>query len=135
LDDIAARRRPANDVLKDWGLSHRFAGSGDRAGISALVHDALRRRASAGFIMGSESSRAMLLGTLKLSRGLDVNAISVLCDGSRFAPQPLSDDERLALTSGTLDGAPAWVVGDYPEWLDAEFRTAFGDSVWKSYRP
>jgi len=128
LDDIATRRRPANDVLKDWGLSHRFAGSGDRAGISALVHDALRRRASAGFIMGSESSRSVLLGTLRLSRGLDDNAISALCDGSRFAPQPLSDDERLALTSATLDGAPAWVAGDYPEWLDSEFQTAFGES-------
>jgi 16S rRNA (cytosine967-C5)-methyltransferase len=128
LDDIAARRRPANDVLKDWGLSHRFAGSGDRAGISALVHDALRRRASAGYIMGNETSRAILLGTLKLSRGLDVGAISALCDGSRFAPQPLSDSERQALASWTLDGAPAWVAGDYPEWLDSEFQAAFGES-------
>ena len=29
--DIEARHRPAADALKDWGLSHRFAGSGDRA--------------------------------------------------------------------------------------------------------
>jgi 16S rRNA (cytosine967-C5)-methyltransferase len=28
LADIEIRRRPAPDVLKDWGLSHRFAGSG-----------------------------------------------------------------------------------------------------------
>ena len=28
LADIEARRRPAADALKDWGLSHRFAGSG-----------------------------------------------------------------------------------------------------------
>ena len=128
LDDIAARRRPANDVLKDWGLSHRFAGSGDRAGISSIVHDALRRKASAGFIMNSETSRAMVLGMLHLSRGLDVNAISALCDGGRFAPQPLTDDERKALSSGTLEGAPAWVVGDYPEWLDGQFFEAFGES-------
>ena len=25
--DIEARHRPAADALKDWGLSHRFAGS------------------------------------------------------------------------------------------------------------
>ena len=31
IADIDARRRPAADTLKDWGLSHRFAGSGDRA--------------------------------------------------------------------------------------------------------
>jgi len=127
LDDIVARRRPANDVLKDWGLSHRFAGSGDRAGISALVHDALRRRASAGFIMGSDSSRAMVLGTLHLARGLDVNAISALCDGGRFAPEPLTDAERAALSGANLSGAPAWVAGDYPEWLDGEFFEAFGE--------
>ena len=47
LSDIEARRRPAGDALKDWGLSHRFAGSGDRAGIAGLTYDALRRRASA----------------------------------------------------------------------------------------
>ena len=35
--DIEARRRPAARSLKDWGLSHRFAGSGDRAAIAGLV--------------------------------------------------------------------------------------------------
>jgi len=37
LADIIERRRPAADALKDWGLAHRFAGSGDRAGIASLV--------------------------------------------------------------------------------------------------
>ena len=31
LTDIETRHRPAADALKDWGLSHRFAGSGDDA--------------------------------------------------------------------------------------------------------
>src|SRR5204862_212402 len=44
IADIEARRRPAADALKDWGLSHRFAGSGDRAAIAGLAYDALRRR-------------------------------------------------------------------------------------------
>ncbi len=43
LTDIEDRRRPAGDALKDWGLAHRFAGSGDRAAIGGLVFDALRR--------------------------------------------------------------------------------------------
>ena len=42
LADIAERRRPAAQALKDWGLSHRFAGSGDRAAIAGLTYDALR---------------------------------------------------------------------------------------------
>ena len=48
LADIEARKRPAAEALKDWGLAHRFAGSGDRAAIGNLVFDALRTRASAG---------------------------------------------------------------------------------------
>src|SRR6266550_3088124 len=44
LADIEDRRRPAGDALKDWGLAHRFAGSGDRAAIGGLGFDALRRR-------------------------------------------------------------------------------------------
>ncbi|TAL76704.1 MAG: MFS transporter, partial [Beijerinckiaceae bacterium] len=34
LADIETRRRPASDALKDWGLSHRFAGSKDRAALA-----------------------------------------------------------------------------------------------------
>ena len=59
LADIDARRRPAADALKDWGLSHRFAGSGDRAGIAGLVYDALRRRASSAYLMGEDTPRAV----------------------------------------------------------------------------
>ena len=64
LTDIGTRRRPAPDTLKDWGLSHRFAGSGDRAGIAGLVYDALRRRASSAYLMGEDTPRA-LIGLLR----------------------------------------------------------------------
>ena len=39
LGDIEETRRPAGGALKDWGLHHRFAGSGDRAAIAGLVYD------------------------------------------------------------------------------------------------
>src|SRR3954465_3370864 len=74
LTDIGARRRPAPDPLKDWGLSHRFAGSGDRAGIAGLVYDTLRRRASSAYLMGDDSPRAAALGMLVRERGLDADA-------------------------------------------------------------
>lgn len=127
LAAIEAERRPAADALKAWGLSHRFAGSGDRAAIAGLVYDALRRRASSAYLMGAETPRAILLGMLKRERGLDVEAIARLADGSRFAPEPLSDDERARLASGELAGAPPHVAGDYPEWLDAAFAASFGE--------
>ena len=113
--DIEARHRPAADALKDWGLSHRFAGSGDRAAIAGLVYDALRRRASSIHVMGDASPRAVLLGMLRLERSLDPDAIAALANGGRFAPQPLSTAEQARLAAPDLKGAPPWVVGDYPE--------------------
>src|SRR5712691_4412975 len=95
--EIEARRRPAGDALKDWGLTHRFAGSGDRAAIAGLVYDALRRRASSAHIMGEGSPRAVVLGMLRLERKLDPAAIAALADGGRFVPPPLSADERACL--------------------------------------
>ena len=120
--DIEARRRPAAQALKDWGLSHRFAGSGDRAAIAGLVYDALRRKASSAWIMGADTPRAVLLGMLARERGLDVEAIAQLADGARFAPAPLSDDEHARLRAASLEGAPPHVRGDYPEWLDRQAR-------------
>jgi 16S rRNA (cytosine967-C5)-methyltransferase len=125
--DIAARRRPAGDALKDWGLAHRFAGSGDRAAIAGLVYDALRRRSSSAWIMGDDTPRANLLGTLRLERGLDVEAIAALCDGAGHAPSPLSAAERTRLAGASLAGAPLPVAGDYPDWLDGHFARTFGD--------
>ena len=127
FSDIAARRRPAADTLKDWGLGHRFAGSGDRAGIAGLVYDALRRRASAAWIMGDDTPRAVLLGALKRERGLDAEAIARLADGAGYAPAALTEAERARLGAASFEGAPSHVIGDYPEWLDAQFARAFGD--------
>jgi 16S rRNA (cytosine967-C5)-methyltransferase len=127
LADIETRRRPAADALKDWGLAHRFAGSSDRAAIAGLLYDALRRKASAAFVTGEDTPRAVLLGMLRLERKLDTAAIARLADGGRFAPPPLTDAERAKLDAASLDGAPPWVAGDYPEWLDPHFAATFGD--------
>jgi 16S rRNA (cytosine967-C5)-methyltransferase len=125
--NLESERRPASDALKSWGLGHRFAGSGDRAGIAGLVYDALRRRASSAYLMGADTPRAILLGMLKRERALDSEAIAKLADGSGYGPPPLSDDERRRLDAADMAGAPAYVAGDYPEWLEPHFIRAFGD--------
>ena len=137
IADIETRRRPAGilqeqgiaavDSLKDWGLVHRFAGSADRAAIAGLVYDALRRRASSAHIMGDQRPRAVVLGMLRLERKLDCEAIAVRADGGRFAPAPLSAEERARLGAADLSGAPPWVAGDYPQWLDPYFARVFGE--------
>ena len=127
LADIDARRRPAADALKDWGLGHRFAGSGDRAAIAGVVYDALRRRASSAHVMDDSGPRAIVLGMLRLERKLDPDAIAALASGARFAPAPLTPQERARLEAADLAGAPPWIAGDYPEWLDSHLGRVFGD--------
>ena len=127
LAEIEAQRRPAADALKAWGLARRFAGSGDRAAIAGIVYDALRRKASAAFLMGGDRPRALVLGMLRLERKLDVEAIARLCDGAGHSPAPLAAQERAALESAALAGAPPWIAGDYPEWLDSHLAGVFGE--------
>ena len=129
LTDIDARRRPAADAMKDWGLQHRFAGSGDRAAISALVYDALRKKSSSAWIMGEQSPRAETLGALRQTRGLDVEAIAALFSGEGHAPEKLTEAERARLAAADLSGAPAHVAGDFPEWLEPQLEASLGSSA------
>src|SRR6266851_461005 len=127
IDTIDAQRIPAAKALKEWGTAHRYAGSGDRAAISGLIWDVLRRRASSAWIMDNDTPRARVLGMLKAERAMDVDAIAALCDGGRFAPEPLSEHERAALMSRSTADAPSHIAGDYPEWLDGYLAQVFGD--------
>ncbi|WP_412759978.1 RsmB/NOP family class I SAM-dependent RNA methyltransferase [Methylobacterium guangdongense] len=129
LADIAERRRPAADALKDWGLAHRFAGSGDRAGIASLVYDALRRRSSAAWIMGSDAPRAVLIGALRLQQGLAAHSVAALFSGERFAPEPLTADERARLDTATLEDAPPEVAGDAPAFVLPDLAATLGDDL------
>jgi 16S rRNA (cytosine967-C5)-methyltransferase len=126
LDDIGRRHRPAADALKDWGLSHRFAGSGDRAGIGNIVYDALRRRRSAGWLLGSDDPRALAFGALLLEWNETPESLAAALEGDRFAPPPLSDAEREAFASRSLDDAPAAVRADCPDWCAPLLETAWG---------
>jgi 16S rRNA (cytosine967-C5)-methyltransferase len=126
LDDLERRPRPVNEALKDWALSRRFAGSGDRAALGALVHDALRKRNSARWLMDSDTPRATAFGMLKSARGMETTEIAALCDGSRFAPEPLTEAEIACLDTRTVLNAPDHVRGDYPEWLSGSFSASFG---------
>ena len=131
LDNIAGRHRPAAEALKDWGVSHRFAGSGDRAAIGNLVFDALRRKASLSWIMNKDTGHALALAAYACLWGNDLDHIEVTLASDRHSTGPLKDAEKTAIRRGLSDealaDAPAHVRGDYPEWLDAAFTDAFGD--------
>ena len=67
--------------MKDWGLAHRFAGSGDLLPISGLVYDALRKKSSSGWIMGEPTPAGGNPGLVQQTHGFDVEAIAALFSG------------------------------------------------------
>jgi len=127
LADIEARKRPAAEALKDWGLANRFAGSGDRAAIGNLVYDALRRRASLAHTIGSEAPRALVLAVAVREWGEDVAALNAAFAEDRFAPEPITAEEAgLLAAPDPLAGAPDHVRADVPEWTAASLAQALG---------
>lgn len=127
LDDMAAHHRTAQMALADWGKSHRFAGSGDRAAIGTLVYDVLRRKQSLAAQMQGDASRALVLAAAPRAFGLSPAQVAALADGSEHALAPLSEAERQGLEHTLPADTPAHVAGDYPEWLQPSFARAFGD--------
>lgn len=132
LEALQTQKRPLATLLKEWGVANRYAGSGDRNAVGNLVHDSLRVKASAAWRAGDHSEepapRAVVLGMLKGLRGMALADIEKLFSGERFAPHPLNDGERVALSADTIKEAPPAVRGDYPAWLDEAFAVAFGEN-------
>jgi len=125
LDLVLNRHQPVKDALRDWGKANRYAGSGDRAWISGLVMDALRRRAGLRYVMGEDTPRALVLGALGHAWGMDADAINAAFEGDEHAPAPLTPAERGGLLQ-TFDDAPLAVAGDIPDWLEGSFSRAYG---------
>jgi 16S rRNA (cytosine967-C5)-methyltransferase len=127
LADIEARRRPVADALKDWGLAHRFAGSGDRAAIGNIVYDALRMKLSHAWLMDDDSALSLGYAVMLRQWGKTVEGLASEFEGDKFAPAALGEDAIKAFTSRSLTDAPLHVQGDIPDWVQASFETAFGD--------
>jgi 16S rRNA (cytosine967-C5)-methyltransferase len=128
LSDIESNRRPVRLALKAWGDSARYAGAKDRAWVSGLVLDVLRRQRSLAWRMGEESPRALAVAALGLLWGWPLERIAEAASDEPHGPGPLTDAERAALAAPRdLADAPAPVRGDYPDWLDAELERAFGE--------
>jgi len=127
LEDIGQRRRPVAEALKDWGLSHRFAGSGDRAAIGNLVYDALRRKLSLGYLMGDDGASALVFAVALKVWGIDRQTLAQQLADDRFAP-PMPDDATLdAFFTATLSQAPKHIQADIPEWTQFAFEENFSD--------
>ncbi|WP_375616464.1 RsmB/NOP family class I SAM-dependent RNA methyltransferase [Bartonella sp. AP58NXGY] len=128
LTEIEMKHRPVGEALKDWGLSHRFAGAGDRAAIGTIVYDVLRRRYSLQWRMESDDIRAIVFATLLDTGKMTLEQIDSTLEGDRFAPQLLEDKQRESWQRRQLVDAPDYIRGNIPRWCQAHLRPLFGDN-------
>lgn len=127
LEDIARRRRPVAEALKDWGISHRFAGSGDRSAIGNIVYDALRRKRSAGWLLDADTPRAIGFGALLLEWNQTPPLLNEALRDDKFAPPLLSENELGLLETRNLADAPAEIRADCPDWCVPLLEASFGE--------
>jgi 16S rRNA (cytosine967-C5)-methyltransferase len=126
LADMEKRHRPVAEALKDWGVSHRFAGAGDRAAIGNLVYDTLRKRASIAWRMGGDTPWHLAIGAAVFEWGIDPYALNREFSGDPHAPSAIPEDRLETLATAGLEGAPEHVRADLPEWVTPPFQAAFG---------
>jgi 16S rRNA (cytosine967-C5)-methyltransferase len=128
LADIETRKRPVSEALKSWGLANRFAGAGDRAAIGNLVYDALRRRASHAFVMGSDDPRALILSVAVREWGQSPAELNASFAGDSHAPGTITEEEAARLLADDpLADAPDAVRADVPEWAGASLAKSLGE--------
>lgn len=128
LTDLETRRVPAKIALKAWSDRSRFAGAKDRAFVSGLVLDALRKRRSTAWRMGEDTPRAAILGVLAWGWRWPVDRLAEAAGEEPHGPGALSETEQSALASPrSLDDAPTAVQGDYPDWLHPHLERVFAD--------
>ena len=128
LTDVLTRRQPVKSAARDWGKRARYAGSKDRAWVSGLVLDALRKKNSIAHNMGSDEPRALVLGALAFAWNWDIRRIDDAMD-EEHAPSTLTLDERERLVMAPDVTAAAFVNGDYPEWMAPHLTRVFGEEA------
>ena len=128
LEAIEEHHKPARLALKAWGDASRHAGAKDRAWVSGLVLDGLRRRRSLEWRIGQVGPRAVALAALRYDWDWPLERIAEAAGEAAHGPGPLSEDEARGLAAPrALADAALDVQGDYPDWLEPHLTRAFGE--------
>lgn len=123
LDDWCAGAAP-EQALTRWARRSRFAGSKDRAAVRDIVYDCVRAARSFAALGQGEDGRAMVLGRLR-ALGDDPDPVF---SGERFAPDPLTENERREVDVSTLSDAVRY---DLPVWVVPLFEASLGND-WRA---
>jgi 16S rRNA (cytosine967-C5)-methyltransferase len=134
LAEIEAVGRPADQVAASYFRGRRYIGAKDRRAVAEAVWRTLRRRARLDWwlerVHFPADARARVLADLAF---LGHKPGPEMFEGAHSAPPPGREErimmERLAGKDIFHHEMPAWVKGEYPEWLESRLATLFGDRL------
>jgi 16S rRNA (cytosine967-C5)-methyltransferase len=145
LAEMQGASSPADRVSAAFFRARRYMGGQDRRDVVDRAYRILRRRAALDwwldrahpegrFDAALDRQRARVIASLALVDHWDFDRISGSFDGGQYRPPTLDTHERRllkALSGKTLSHAEQTLPVRYeiPEWLEAEFRTVFGDRL------
>mgnify|MGYP000436379281 CR=1 FL=1 len=149
LEDFDKRRVPLKTALADWARSNRYAGAKDRAWISGLCLDVLRKKHSLAAAMGEDAPRAITIAALRFLWEFDAGRLEEVAAEEPHGPGALSSDERKmlsAVVTRETASAPCYaaefetyitgiappathIAGNFPEWLTPQIERVFGDDA------
>ncbi len=118
LIDFETRRVPLKTAIADWGRANRYAGAKDRAFISGLCLDVLRRR---GSLAAKGSVRMAILHCLAAVWQTPLAEIAAAAE-DEHGPGALTDEERARLATPLSKVARE----DVPSFTIALFERVFG---------
>ncbi|KAE9510881.1 RsmB/NOP family class I SAM-dependent RNA methyltransferase [Candidatus Liberibacter asiaticus] len=131
LKDIRTHKKPITNSLKDWGMSHRFAGSSDRASISNIVHDVLRKYLSSAYIMDSDDPESLVYAVIMKDWDIPWEKMLSMLKEDLFSPPLPKESVIKSFHSHQLENAPLHIQGNIPQWLQSSFQSYFKDTWLK----
>lgn len=126
LQDFFTRRVPLKVALADWARGARYAGAKDRAWISGLCLDVLRKKNTLSDAMADDSPRAMVLAAVRFAWNTPTETIAEWAATTPHGPGAITEQEHAVLQTDSL---PDRETRDVPDWLWPHLDRAFGDDT------
>ncbi len=134
LATVESERRPADQVASLFFKNRRYIGAKDRRAVADTVWRILRRKARIDWWLEQvdhpAEPRARVLADLALDGGVPEPS---LFQGAHSAPSPGREERQMMERLKGVDifhrDMPAWVKGEFPEWLTPRLEALWGEDL------
>lgn len=105
LEKIGQAAIPMDSATGDWLRFRKYIGSKDRADIVERIYAIIRAQARLGWHLAranhQDTPRARIIAYAALGEGADESRLNALFDGGKYAPEVLTEAERVLIRSLT----------------------------------